>query len=201
MEAQPPHSNVSRTVQPTRLAFPPDGFVSVAPQTAHEMTVVAREKITVSLPQSLHETFINWPTIFLTSSIYEFEFLGSLAWSIVSLTRFSATVKNVNTLGWLFTAIRLWTWETTISSHHFSEPSLTPAKFRGSLFLDTLNSMERVLTSRRAVALDLTWHLDHGLHLNSLATIDGYLLLSSHNSVKKSRTESRIAAILISRAR
>ena len=154
--------------------------------------MVAREKITVSLPQSLHETFINWPTIFVTSSIYEFEFLGSLAWSIVRLTRFSATVKNVNTLGWLFTAIRLWTRETTVSTHHFSETSLTPAKFGGSLFLDTLNSVERMLTSRWTVALDLTWHLDHGLHLNSLATIDGYLLLSSRISVKKAQAKAEL---------
>jgi len=59
MEAQPPHSIVSRTVQPTRAAFPPEVLVSVAPQTPHEMTVVEREKMMVSFPQSLHETLIN----------------------------------------------------------------------------------------------------------------------------------------------
>jgi hypothetical protein len=69
MEAQPPHSNVSKTVQPTRFAFPPEGFVRVAPQTVHEITVVARENITDSLPQSLQDTLMNLPDIYFTSSI------------------------------------------------------------------------------------------------------------------------------------
>jgi len=43
MEAQPPHSIASSILQPTSLAFPPDGAVNVAPQTEHEITVVALE--------------------------------------------------------------------------------------------------------------------------------------------------------------
>tara|TARA_B100000614_G_C14310655_1_gene396075 strand:- start:211 stop:342 length:132 start_codon:yes stop_codon:yes gene_type:complete len=43
MEAQPPHSMASSILQPTSLAFPPDGAVRVAPQTEHEITVVALE--------------------------------------------------------------------------------------------------------------------------------------------------------------
>jgi|TARA_B100001094_G_scaffold198501_1_gene192598 hypothetical protein len=69
MEAQPPHSIVSSTVQPTRFAFPPEGFVRVAPQTPQEITVVARENKTDSLPQSLQDTLMNFPAIFSTSSI------------------------------------------------------------------------------------------------------------------------------------
>jgi|TARA_X000000368_G_scaffold398612_1_gene368792 hypothetical protein len=69
MEAQPPHSIVSKTVQPTRFAFPPEGFVRVAPQTPHEITVVARENRIDSLPQSLQDTLMNSPDIFSTSSI------------------------------------------------------------------------------------------------------------------------------------
>ena len=161
MEAQPPHSNVSRTVQPTSSALPPDGFVSVAPHTPHEMMVVAREKITDSFPQSLQETFINWPDIFFTSSIHEFKLLGSLARRIVGLTRLSTTIENVNSLGRLFSTIGLWTWETTVSTHDLTEPSLSPTKFRSSLLLNALNRVERVLTSRRTVTLNLTRHLNH----------------------------------------
>jgi len=69
MEAQPPYSIVSKTVHPTRFAFPPEGFVRVAPQTAQEITVVARENKTVSFPQSLQDTLMNSPDIFFTSSI------------------------------------------------------------------------------------------------------------------------------------
>ena len=161
MEAQPPHSIVSRTVQPTRSALPPDGLVSVAPHTPHEMMVVEREKMMDSFPQSLQETFINWPTIIFTSSVYEFKLLGSLARCIVGLTRLSTTIENVNSLGRLFSTIGLWTWETTVSTHDLTEPSLPPTKFRSPLFLNSLNCVERVLTSRRTVAFNLTRHLDH----------------------------------------
>tara|TARA_A100001234_G_scaffold125347_1_gene109917 strand:+ start:2122 stop:2253 length:132 start_codon:yes stop_codon:yes gene_type:complete len=43
MEAQPPHSIASTILQPTSFAFPPDGEVSVAPQTEQAITVVALE--------------------------------------------------------------------------------------------------------------------------------------------------------------
>jgi hypothetical protein len=69
MEAQPPHSIVSKTVQPTRFAFPPEGFVRVAPHTPQEITVVARENKTDSFPQSLQDTLMNSPDISFTSSI------------------------------------------------------------------------------------------------------------------------------------
>jgi len=200
MEAQPPHSIVSRTVQPTRLAFPPEELVRVAPQTPHDTTVVEREKMIASPAQSLHETLIKLPAIEFTSSIYKFKLLGSFARCIVGLSSLRASIKNVDSLGWLFTTIRLRTRETTVSTHDLTETSLTPAKFRRSLLLYALNGMKRVLACRRAVSLNLTWHLYHGHHLNSLATIDGYLLLSSRNASEKSRRNRRIATIFISRA-
>ena len=61
MEAQPPHSIASTILQPTSFAFPPDGAVSVAPQTEQTITVVALENITDSEPQSLHDTLIKFP--------------------------------------------------------------------------------------------------------------------------------------------
>jgi hypothetical protein len=125
------------------------------------MMVVAREKITDSFPQSLQETFINWPDIIITSSIHEFKLLGSLARCIVGLASLSTTVENVNSLGRLFSTVGFWTWETTVPAHDLTEPSLSPTKFGSSLFLYTLNRVERVLTSRRTVTLDLTRHLDH----------------------------------------
>jgi len=63
MEAQPPHSIVSRGRHPISCAFPPDGEVSVDPQTLQEILLVALEKITTSAPQSLHDTLINLAVI------------------------------------------------------------------------------------------------------------------------------------------
>jgi|TARA_B100000767_G_scaffold91193_1_gene87600 hypothetical protein len=63
MEAQPPHSIASKGRHPISSAFPPDGEVSVEPQTVQEILLVALEKITTSAPQSLHDTFINLPAI------------------------------------------------------------------------------------------------------------------------------------------
>jgi len=77
------------------------------------------------------------------------------------LSSFRATVENVHSLGWLLSPVGFWTGETAVSSHHASEPALSPAKFRGSLLLDTLNGVKRVLTSRGAVSLDLTGSLYH----------------------------------------
>ena len=53
------HSKTSTTVQPTKSGLPPCGLVRVAPQTEHEITIFALEKIVVSLPQSLQDTFRN----------------------------------------------------------------------------------------------------------------------------------------------
>ena len=65
MGGWPPHSRVSTTLHPTRSDFPPDGLVSVAPQTSHEMIEVAREKIVDSLLQSRHATFRKLLVIFI----------------------------------------------------------------------------------------------------------------------------------------
>ena len=59
------HSKTSTTVQPTKSGFPPCGLVRVAPQTEHEITLSALEKIVVSLPQSLQDTFRNELAIIL----------------------------------------------------------------------------------------------------------------------------------------
>ena len=69
MEAQPPHSRASTMLHPTRSAFPPDGAVSVAPQTEQDTTLVALEKITTSAPQSLHDTFRKLLAIKITSLV------------------------------------------------------------------------------------------------------------------------------------
>ena len=88
---------------------------------------------------------------------------------------FCASVKNIHSLGRLLTAFRLWTRETTVSSHNTAETSLTPAKFRSSLLLHSLNCMHCMLTSRWTVTLDLTWHFDHDSTLSIRPTRDGYL--------------------------
>ena len=75
--------------------------------------------------------------------------------------RFRAAVENVDTLGGLFTAVGFGTRETAVPRHDTTEPALTPAQFRCSLFLHPLNGVERVLASRRAVSLDLTGSLHH----------------------------------------
>jgi len=145
MEAQPPYSSVSTTVQPISSAFPPDGLVRVALQTSQVITVVAREKIVDSLPQSRQFTLRKLFFIFHTSLVNQFELLSPLARCIMRLSGFGASVKNVHTLGRFFTAVWFWTWETTVSSHDTTESSLTPAQFRGSPLLDTLNGMHCVL--------------------------------------------------------
>lgn len=91
------------------------------------------------------------------------------------LTRFCATEENVHSLGWLLTAFRLWTWETTVTSHNTAEPALTPAKFGCALFLHTLDGMHSVLASRRTVTLYLTRHFHHKSTLSIRSTIVGYL--------------------------
>tara|TARA_B100001250_G_scaffold335138_1_gene301279 strand:- start:3037 stop:3315 length:279 start_codon:yes stop_codon:yes gene_type:complete len=85
MEAQPPHSIASTNLQPTSCVFPPEGEVSVAPQTEQDITVVALENITTSAPQSLHDTLIKFATTLNTSLIYKFEFLCPLTRCIMSL--------------------------------------------------------------------------------------------------------------------
>lgn len=77
------------------------------------------------------------------------------------LASFRATEENVDSLGWLFTAIGLRSWETTVTRHHSAETSLTPTKFGGALFLHTLHCVHGMLASRRTVTLHLTRHFHH----------------------------------------
>jgi hypothetical protein len=55
------------------------------------MAVVAREKMMASLLQSLQLTLKNWLAMIITSLVDEFEFLRSLARSIVRLAGFITT--------------------------------------------------------------------------------------------------------------
>ncbi len=133
----------------------------VALQISQAMAVVAREKMVDSLPQSRQLTFKNWLAMDNTSSVDQFELLCPLTGSIVRLPGLCASVEHVDPLGRLLTAIGFWTGETAVTRHDATEAALTPAEFRGALFLDALNGVERVLSSRRAVSLDLTWSLHH----------------------------------------
>ena len=141
--------------------MPPAGLVKVALQTPQAMDVVAREKMMDSLPQSRQLTRRKWLVIGFTSSIHKFEFLCTLARCVVGFSGFCAPVKNVDALRGLFTTVGFWTWETTVTSHHSAETSLTPAKLGSSLFLDTFNGVQGVLASRRAVSHNLTGSLHH----------------------------------------
>ena len=76
-------------------------------------------------------------------------------------TSLSASKQDIYSLSWLFSTIRFWTWETTVSSHDAAETALTPAKFGGTSLLDALNGVHGMLTSRRTVALDLSGSLYH----------------------------------------
>ena len=138
----------------------------MALHTSQAMVVVAREKMVDSLPQSRQLTFKNSLAMVFTSSVDQFEFLCTLARGVVCLAGFCATVENVDALGRFITTIGFWTRETTVPRHHTAEPALTPAQLRGTLFLHSLNGVECVLSSRRAVPLDLAWSLHHG---NTLA--------------------------------
>ena len=158
-----------------RSALPPDGLVSVAPQTLQDTTVVAREKMVVSLLQSLQATLRKFFAMVFISLVNQFKLLSTLARCVMRLTRFCATEENVHSLGRLLTAFRLWTWETTVSSHNTAEPALTPAKFGGALFLHTLDGMHSVLASRRTVTLYLTRHFHHKSTLSIRSTRVGYL--------------------------
>ena len=95
------------------------------------------------------------------SLVDEFEFLRSLAWRSVCLSCFSTPVENVDSLGWLFSTLRLWTRETSVTCCDSTESALSPLQFACTSLLDTLNGMHRVSASLGAVTLDLTGHLDH----------------------------------------
>jgi hypothetical protein len=97
----------------------------------------------------------------LKSLIDEFEFLRSLAWRSVCLSGFGAPVENVNPLCWLFSTLRLWTRETSVTCCDSTESALTPLQFACTSLLDALNGMHRMSASLGAIALDLTGHLDH----------------------------------------
>ena len=97
----------------------------------------------------------------LESLVDEFEFLRSLAWRSVRLSCFGTPIENVNPLCRLFTAFGLWPRETAVTRSHSAESALTPLQFTRTAFLDTLNGVHGVASSLGAVALDLSWHLDH----------------------------------------
>ena len=132
----------------------------------------------VSWEQSRHETFRNFAVIFYTSIIHKFELLCTLARGVMSLASLSAAEKDVDTFCWLFTAVRLWTWETTVSCHDSSETTLTPLQFTCALLFDTLDCVHGVLASTRAVTLYLTWHLYHSLTLSIRPTSVLYLVVT-----------------------
>ena len=96
-----------------------------------------------------------------TSAVDKFEFLGPLARGVVGFSGLCAPVENVDSLGWLFTTVWFWTRETSVPGHDSTETSLPPPKFGGSLLLDALHGVKRVLASRRAVAHNLTGSLHH----------------------------------------
>ena len=96
-----------------------------------------------------------------TSAVDKFEFLGPLARGVVGFSGLCAPVENVDPLGGFFTTVRFWPRETSVTGHDPTETSLTPSKFGGSLFLDALNGVKRVLASGRAVAHNLTGSLHH----------------------------------------
>jgi hypothetical protein len=101
----------------------------------------------------------------LRSLVDEFEFLRSLAWRSVCLSGFCAPIKNVDSLGGLFTTLRLRTRETTVTCSNTTESALTPLQLTCTSFLDALNGVHGVASSLWTVTLDLTWHLDHCLSL------------------------------------
>tara|TARA_B100000963_G_C22070509_1_gene427834 strand:- start:256 stop:510 length:255 start_codon:yes stop_codon:yes gene_type:complete len=82
-----------------------------------------------------------------TSAVDKFEFFGPLTRSIVSFSGLCAPIENVDSLGGLFTTVWFWTRETSVPGHDPAETSLPPSKFGGSLLLDALDGMKRVLAS------------------------------------------------------
>jgi hypothetical protein len=97
----------------------------------------------------------------LESLVDEFEFLRSLAWWSVCLSGFGAPVQDIDPLCWFFTTFGLWTRETAVTSSHTTESTLTPLQFTRTALLDTLDGVHGMASSLGAVALNLSWHLDH----------------------------------------
>jgi hypothetical protein len=97
----------------------------------------------------------------LKSLVDEFKFLRSLAWWSVCLSGFGAPIKDVDPLGWLFTTLRLWTRETTVTCSYSTETALTPLQFTRTALLDSLDGVHGMASSLWTVALNLSWHLDH----------------------------------------
>ncbi len=145
----------------------------------------------VSVEQSRQATLMKLPDMLITSLVHEFEFLRTLARSVMGLARLGAAVEDVDALGWLFTTVRLGTRETAVPSGDLTEASLTPAKFGCALLLDALHGVEGVLARRGAVALDLTGHLHHQHHPSVSATGDGYLAMTQAGLAPERRTEDQ----------
>ena len=78
--------------------MPPAGLVNVALQTPQAIDVVAREKMMDSLPQSRQLTRRKWLVMGFTSAVDKFEFLGTLARSVVCFAGLCAPAENVYAL-------------------------------------------------------------------------------------------------------
>ncbi len=63
------------------------------------------------------------------------------------LAGFCAAEEDVDSLCWLFAAVRFRTGETAVTSHNSAETSLTPAKFGCALLLYALHCVHGMLTS------------------------------------------------------
>ena len=157
----PPHSRRVTIEHPTRLALPPVEVASVAPQTKQPTMEVARSNITCSVPQSLHATRMNPLDISIPLVVHEFEFLRTLTWRIVRFSGLRATVEDVHSLGGLLSALGLRAREPSVPRCDAAEAALSPLQFTRSLLLHTFHGVQRVLACGRAVALDLSWALDH----------------------------------------
>jgi len=103
------------------------------------------------------------------SLLNELELLRALRGRLVSLSGLRAAVEEVDALRRLL-AGRLWTWESAVTSCYLTESSLTPLELRSTALLDTLDSVDSVLTSRWAIAHHFTWHLDHDIAPQRLTT-------------------------------
>ena len=148
-------------MHPTSFALPPAGCTRVAPHTRQAMVVVARLKMTTSLPQSRQDTFRKPLFISITSLIDEFETLGALTWSIMRFSSFGTAEQDIDALGWFFPTFWFRTRESSVSCSNSAKSSLTPLQFRSTALLDSLDGMLGMLTSRGRISHNFAWHLDH----------------------------------------
>ena len=122
----------------------------------------ALSKMIASCPQSTHVTRRKFALLMLTpqSSLYELELLGALRCWLVCLARLGAAVKEVDALGWLL-ATRLRSRESAVTCSDSTEATLTPLQLARASLLDALDCVHGMLTCKRTVAHDLSWHFNH----------------------------------------